>query len=53
MLGPILVSLHNLRFYQRLMSRIRESIAKDEFYGWAEQELRKLKQVYGGQAEEG
>jgi queuine tRNA-ribosyltransferase len=53
MLGPILVSLHNLRFYQRLMSGIQESIAKDEFYGWAEQELRKLKQVYGGQAEEG
>jgi len=26
MLGPILVSLHNLRFYQRLMARIRELI---------------------------
>ena len=26
MLGPILVSLHNLRFFQRLMLRIRELI---------------------------
>ncbi len=26
MLGPILVSLHNLRFYQRLMQRIRDLI---------------------------
>jgi len=53
MLGPILVSLHNLRFYQRLMSRIRESIAKDEFGDWAEDELQRLRQGYSGRAEDG
>ncbi len=35
MLGPILVSLHNLRFYQRLMAKIRKLIEKDEFTNWA------------------
>ena len=35
MLGPILVSLHNLRFYQRLMAKIRQSIEKNEFANWA------------------
>lgn len=35
MLGPILVSVHNLRFYQRLMARIRQAIEKDEFTDWA------------------
>lgn len=31
MLGPILVSLHNIRFYQRLMSDIRRSIGEGCF----------------------
>jgi queuine tRNA-ribosyltransferase len=31
MLGPILVSLHNIRFYQRLMSGIRQAIKRNEF----------------------
>ncbi len=35
MLGPILVSLHNLTFYQRLMSRIREAIKNNEFDEWS------------------
>jgi len=35
MLGPILVSLHNLRFYQRLMAKIRELIEKNEFAEWS------------------
>ena len=35
-LGPILVSLHNLRFYQRLMAKIRQSIEKNKFADWAE-----------------
>ncbi len=35
MLGPILVSLHNLRFYQRLMAQIREALEKNEFTDWA------------------
>jgi len=36
MLGPILVSLHNLTFYQRLMTRIRQAIKRNEFAEWAE-----------------
>jgi queuine tRNA-ribosyltransferase len=31
MLGPILVSLHNIRFYQRLMGDIRRAIASGTF----------------------
>ncbi|MCP4258528.1 MAG: tRNA guanosine(34) transglycosylase Tgt [Planctomycetes bacterium] len=35
MLGPILVSLHNITFYQRLMSRIRKAIKSSNFTEWA------------------
>jgi queuine tRNA-ribosyltransferase len=31
MLGPILLSLHNLTYYQRLMRGIREAISEDRF----------------------
>jgi len=31
MLGPLLVSVHNVRFYQRLMTDIRRAIAEDRF----------------------
>jgi len=41
MLGPILVSLHNLTFYQRLMAKIREKICKDQFRKWADKKLNK------------
>jgi queuine tRNA-ribosyltransferase len=34
MLGPILVSLHNLTFYQRLMTKIRQSLKKNRFTNW-------------------
>jgi queuine tRNA-ribosyltransferase len=40
MLGPILVSLHNIRFYQRLMGKIREAIEKDEFGDWVSEESK-------------
>jgi queuine tRNA-ribosyltransferase len=40
MLGPILVSLHNLRFYQRLMGRIRKAIERDEFSEWSAEQLK-------------
>jgi queuine tRNA-ribosyltransferase len=40
MLGPILVSLHNLRFYQRLMARIRDAIERNEFADWAVEQLK-------------
>ena len=35
MLGPILVSLHNLTFYQRLMGRAREALRNSEFDEWS------------------
>ena len=41
MLGPILVSLHNLRFYQRLMAKIRQALKRNEFADWATEQLRK------------
>jgi queuine tRNA-ribosyltransferase len=40
MLGPILVSLHNLRFYQRLMAKIRHVIKEGIFADWAEKQLK-------------
>ena len=40
MLGPILVSLHNLRFYQRLMAKIRRLIEKNEFAEWSVEQLK-------------
>jgi len=40
MLGPILVSLHNLRFYQRLMAKIRGLIEKNEFAEWSAEQLK-------------
>jgi len=39
MLGAILLSLHNIRFYQRLMTSIREAIEKKEFNDWAKQQI--------------
>ncbi len=41
MLGPILLSIHNLTFYQRLMSNIREHIECGNFSSWAGRELEK------------
>jgi queuine tRNA-ribosyltransferase len=43
MLGPILLTIHNITYYQRLMERARRAIEQDaylEFYrerfaGWA------------------
>ncbi len=34
MLGPILVSLHNLRFFQRLIAKIRQTIKNGDFDNW-------------------
>jgi queuine tRNA-ribosyltransferase len=41
MLGPILVSLHNIRFYQRLMARIRQALKENRFSDWAAEQLKK------------
>ncbi len=40
MLGPILVSVHNIRFYQRLMADIRRSIASGQFDSWRREDPR-------------
>jgi len=40
MLGPILVSIHNLTYYQRLMAAARRAIAEDRFRPFYEE--RKL-----------
>ncbi len=45
MLGPILLSLHNLTFYQRLMAKIRRAIEKNEFSSWAADQLKKYKSL--------
>jgi queuine tRNA-ribosyltransferase len=41
MLGPILLSIHNLRFYQRLMEEIRMHLEQGDFGIWAIQELQR------------
>ncbi|MDD5327830.1 MAG: tRNA guanosine(34) transglycosylase Tgt [Phycisphaerae bacterium] len=41
MLGPILVSLHNLRFYQRLTAGARQAIKENKFADWAAEQLKK------------
>jgi queuine tRNA-ribosyltransferase len=45
MLGPILLSLHNLRFYQRLMADIRAHVEAGDFAAWAEEELARQNSV--------
>ena len=44
MLGPILLSLHNLRYYQRLMQTIRERIADNTFGQWASEQVRRYEE---------
>ena len=39
MLGPSLVSLHNIRFFQRLMDKIHKNIENGSFSEWAEEKL--------------
>ena len=39
MLGPILLSIHNLQYYQRLMAKIRSAIEMGEFEEWSAEAL--------------
>lgn len=39
MMGPILLSLHNLAYYQRVMKQAREAIANDAFMEFYEQRM--------------
>jgi queuine tRNA-ribosyltransferase len=41
MLGPILLSAHNLTYYQRLMLRARQAIEADQFVEFHEERKRK------------
>ncbi len=45
MLGPILLSIHNLHFYQRLMNNIRKHINEGSFKYWANEKIRKYKKL--------
>jgi queuine tRNA-ribosyltransferase len=50
MAGPILVSLHNLAFYQRLMAQARQAIREDRFDAWVREKTlfdSELQQNYG------
>ena len=44
MLGPILLSIHNLTYYQRLMAQVREAIEQDRFAEFKAERLG----VWGG-----
>ncbi len=37
MLGPILVTIHNLTFYQRFMAKIRQKLKEGQFSNWAKE----------------
>ena len=40
MLGPILLSIHNLTYYQRLLAGARQAIAEDRFTAFYEERKR-------------
>jgi len=40
MLGPILLSLHNIRFYQRLMADVRSAIANGQYQQFLQNDPR-------------
>jgi queuine tRNA-ribosyltransferase len=42
MLGPILVSLHNLRFFSRFLERIRQAVAAGEFLRYEKEFLKSV-----------
>lgn len=45
MLGPILVSIHNLTYYQRLLAGARKAIAADRFAAFREEKMRSWGEV--------
>jgi len=46
MLGPILVSVHNLAFYQKLMAKIRQQLERTDFANWSAEQLKRYKAFY-------
>lgn len=49
MLGPILLSIHNIRFYQKLMAHIRARILDGSFSDWAKEQSARFKVYLGPQ----
>jgi len=47
MLGPILLSMHNLRFFQRLTEQIRKKIEAGSFANWADEKINEYLKLYG------
>ncbi|HPD48416.1 MAG TPA: tRNA guanosine(34) transglycosylase Tgt [Anaerohalosphaeraceae bacterium] len=47
MLGPILLSIHNITYYQRLMADIRRHIEAGDFEPWAAQAIARLQAQSG------
>ena len=43
MLGPILASIHNLTFYQRLVARLRDGVLSGQFDAVCGELLERLK----------
>jgi len=48
MLGPILLSLHNIAYYQRLMSQARAAVIEDRFCQFREEKSRKWQESANG-----
>jgi queuine tRNA-ribosyltransferase len=40
MLGPVLLSIHNVTYYQRLLRGAREAIAADRFEAYRQEKMR-------------
>ena len=47
MLGPILLSFHNLRYYQRLVEGAREAIMERRWGSFKLEVLNRVKRVVG------
>jgi queuine tRNA-ribosyltransferase len=50
-LASCLLTLHNLRFYHRLMEKLRQAIREDSFDGWRQDSSVMLKDINSGQEE--
>jgi queuine/archaeosine tRNA-ribosyltransferase len=47
MLGPILASIHNLTFYQRLVARLRDGVRAGQFDAVCQELLTRLEPAPG------
>jgi queuine tRNA-ribosyltransferase len=53
MLGPILLSIHNLTFYQRLLAGARSAIERGEFASFRERKLSLWRSAAAARSTEG